>query len=148
LNKTYRTTLRAHADALAALGRAYADVARRHRVVADAVARGKRQVSADSDFHDWILQACALTVAGERLLALEVELARTFGVTWDEIAAALGVSRQAAWERFAKPERWNTTRRLSQLGRARRASWIRDLRQRIGDDAVERLALHDETDEK
>jgi len=139
--KTYRNTLRAHAESLAGLGKAYADIARRHRVVADAVARGKRQVTADSEFSEWILQACELAAAAERLLALEIELARSFGVTWDDIADALGISRQAAWERFAKHPRWNKSRRLSQANQARRAAWIRHLRARIGDDADQLLAF-------
>jgi hypothetical protein len=137
----YRNTLRAHAESLAALGRAYADIARRHRVAADAVARGKRRVTADSDFTDWIFQACELNAAAERLLALEVELARSFGVTWEDIAEALGVTRQAAWDRFAKQARWNKTRRLSQAGKARQAAFVRDLRKRIGDNADQLLAF-------
>jgi hypothetical protein len=141
MTRTYRNTLRAHAESLAGLGRAYADLARRHRVVADAVARGKRQVTADSDFSDWIFQACEFAAAAERELALEVELARSFGVTWDDIADALGVSRQAAWERFAKQSRWNKTRRLSQANHARRARMIQDLRKRIGTDGEELLAF-------
>lgn len=139
--RPYRNTLRAHAESLASLGRMFSDLARRHRVVADAVARGKRKLTAESEFSDWILQTCELVAASERLLALEVELARSFGVTWDEIADALGVSRQAAWERFAKQPRWNKTRRLSQAMQARRAEWIRDLRKRIGDDADQLLAF-------
>lgn len=141
--KTYRNTLRAHAEALAGLGRLYADMARRHRVAAGSVARGKRRPTADGEFSDWILQACELAAAAERLLALEVELSRSFGVTWAEIADSLGVSRQAAWERFSKQSRWNTTRKLSQLTQARRAAWIRDVRQRIGDDSAQLLAFHE-----
>ncbi len=141
MSRTYRNTLRTHAESLASLGRAYADLARRHRVVADAVTRGKRQVTADSEFSEWIFQACELVAAAERLLSLEVELARNFGVRWDDVADALGVSRQAAWERFAKQSRWNKTRRLSQASQARRAAWIRDLRKSIGDDVDQLLAF-------
>lgn len=141
MSRTYRNTLRAHAESLSLLGRMYTDLARKHRVAADAVARDKRKVTADSDFNDWIFQNCELVAAAERLLALEVELARSFGVTWDEVADALGVSRQAAWERFAKHSRWNKTRRLSQLNQARRASWIRDLRKRLGNNVDELLAF-------
>lgn len=110
-------------------------------MAADAVARGKKKINAEGEFRDWILQACELVAASERLLALEVELARNFGVTWDDIADALGVSRQAAWERFAKQARWNKTRRLSQAMQARRAEWIRDLRKRIGGDVDQLLAF-------
>ncbi|MCU1685189.1 MAG: hypothetical protein JWQ81_5928 [Amycolatopsis sp.] len=141
MSKTYRNTLRAHAESLAMLSRAYTDLARQHRVVADAAARGKRQPTAESDFSEWIFRACEFAAAAERELALEIELARTFGVTWDEIADALGVSRQAAWERFAKQSRWNNTRRLSQANQARRASLLHDLRKRIGDDDEKLLAF-------
>lgn len=139
MDMTSRNTLRSHAEYVAALGRAYADTARRHRVVADAVGRGKRKVTADSEFSEWIFNACELAAAAEHLLAREIELARSFGVTWDDIADALGVSRQAAWERFAKPSRWDKTRRVSQVNQARRAALIRDLRKKIGEDADQLL---------
>jgi len=40
-----------------------------------------------------------------------VQLARDRGLSWTEIGQALGVSRQAAWERFAKgrPPRANAS---------------------------------------
>jgi hypothetical protein len=60
-----------------------------------------------------------LSAAAERLLALEIELARSFGVTWEEVGAALGVSRQAAWDRFASHERWQKSKRITQLRNAR-----------------------------
>lgn len=51
------------------------------------------------------LRAIAETVdgihAGEAKLRALVEQARTHGRSWGEIAIALGVSRQAAHERFA-----------------------------------------------
>ena len=75
--------------AAASLGRAYAALAEQHRT------------AAEGQFGEWITQARELTVAAERLLALEIELARGAGVTWVAIAGALGVSRQAAWKRFA-----------------------------------------------
>lgn len=37
----------------------------------------------------------------DRFLAEWVGLARSRGLSWAEIGKALGVSRQAAWERFA-----------------------------------------------
>lgn len=141
MSEKHWNTLRARAESLAGLGKAYADIARRHRVVADAAARGKRQVTAESEFSEWIFEACQLAAAAERALALEVELARSFGVTWDDIADALGISRQAAWGRFAKQPRWNKSRRLSQANQARRAAWIRHLRARIGDNGDQLLAF-------
>ena len=39
----------------------------------------------------------------ERWQRKAVKAARKRGLSWDEIGAAYGVSRQAAWERFGKP---------------------------------------------
>jgi hypothetical protein len=39
----------------------------------------------------------------ERWQRKAVNAARKRGLSWDEIGAAYGVSRQAAWERFGKP---------------------------------------------
>ena len=91
--------LHAHAEFVASLGRAYADLAGRHRAVADAGGAGRDESGG------WISRAAELAAAAERLLAAEVGLARGSGVTWDDIAGALGVSRQAAWKRFACPPR-------------------------------------------
>jgi hypothetical protein len=75
----------------------------------------------DGRFRRWILHVSELSAAAERLLALEIELARSFGVTWEEVGAALGVSRQAAWDRFSSHERWQKSRRVTQLRNARTA---------------------------
>jgi biotin operon repressor len=40
---------------------------------------------------------------GEEKLRNHVSELKQRGVSWDRIAAALGVSRQAAWERFSNP---------------------------------------------
>ncbi|MEV4145400.1 hypothetical protein AB0J40_17135 [Amycolatopsis sp. NPDC049691] len=131
MRKPRRTTLRAHAEHLAAVARAYSDLARRHRSAADAVAREKPALTADRDFTPWLLEVSELAASAERLVAYEVELARSFGVKWDEIAEALGVSRQAAWERFAKAPRQGKSRRYSQAMQARRAEWVRSLNRRL-----------------
>ncbi|MGY2063726.1 hypothetical protein ACW9HQ_53260, partial [Nocardia gipuzkoensis] len=137
----YRNTLRSHAYQLWALGRSFGDLATRHRSAASSIESNKlRRLTADSHFTDWIVRTAEFSAAAERLLALEIELARSFGVTWDEVAAALGVSRQAAWERFSKPSRWNRSRTMSQLQRTRRAELIRELRQRIATSDEEVLA--------
>jgi hypothetical protein len=39
--------------------------------------------------------------AARRVLTIQVGILRARGVSWDKIGRALGVSRQAAWERFA-----------------------------------------------
>lgn len=142
--REYKNTLRAHAFQLAALGKAYAQLASQHRIAASALERGKqKQITYDGYFNDWILMACELSAAAERLLALEIELARNFGVTWEEVASALGVTRQAAWDRFANQSRWQKSRRVSQLQAARRAELLQDLRNQIGGSEEELLALQE-----
>ena len=48
------------------------------------------------------LRPAAATVDATRgLLQLQVETLRQRGVSWEAIGGALGVSRQAAWERFS-----------------------------------------------
>jgi len=102
----YRNTLRMRASALSNLGKAYAHLASLHRTGASAAERGQQKITYDRYFSHWILAMSELSAEAERLLALEIELPRSFGVTWDEVGAALGVSRQAAWDRFSSHERW------------------------------------------
>ncbi len=140
--EAYRNTLKSHAHALSVMAKAYSNLAKRHRVVAGAVESGKqRRVTAESDFTDWIFLSCQLVASAERLLALEVDLARKYGVTWDEIATALGVSRQAAWERFSKVARWGKARKISQFEKARKAEFIRHLREQIEQDEDKLIAF-------
>jgi hypothetical protein len=47
-------------------------------------------------------QAAAVQV--DRQLALWVRHARTRGITWTRIGAAMGMTRQSAWERFSGEE--------------------------------------------
>lgn len=91
-----KSALHTHAESVAALGRAYADLAGRHR------APGGRGPS-ENEVGEWILRARELAAAAEHLLTREIDLARGLGVTWAGIAEALGVSRQAAWKRYAEP---------------------------------------------
>ena len=42
----------------------------------------------------------AVTAASESVRG-HVDMLRLRGISWERIAAALGVSRQAAWERFS-----------------------------------------------
>jgi hypothetical protein len=116
-----RNTLRAHAHALSDLGKACTDLAAEHRSAANAVERNREKITYDRHFRQWILRVGELSAIAEHLLALQVELARSFGVTWEEVGAALGVSRQAAWDRFASHERWQKSRRITQLRNARAA---------------------------
>jgi hypothetical protein len=48
-----------------------------------------------------VREAADAVPAAVQSLREAVEAARSTGATWTEIAAALGVTRQAAWERFA-----------------------------------------------
>jgi ATP-dependent protease Clp ATPase subunit len=48
------------------------------------------------------LKPTAAAVDGTRaVLQAQVEALRKRGVSWDQIGGALGISRQAAWERFS-----------------------------------------------
>jgi hypothetical protein len=136
----YRNTLRAHAYALSFIGKAYTNFASRHRAAASASEKG-RKLTFDGHFKEWIYEACEFSAASERLLALEVELARSFGITWEEIAAALGVSRQAAWDRFANQSRWQKSRRVSQLQAAQEAEFWRKARNQMIGSEEETVAL-------
>jgi hypothetical protein len=148
-----RNTLRAHAYALSELGKAYTLLASQHRVAASAAERGQQKITYDRYFNDWISSAIEYSAAAERLLALEIELARSFGVTWDEVGASLGISRQAAWDRFASHERWQKSRRISQL-RAKRtaavkkAAIMREVRNLVDGSELELLALKRWLDEQ
>jgi hypothetical protein len=48
-----------------------------------------------------VQEAAAARDLARRDLERAVEMARSDGASWATIGAALGVSRQAAWERFA-----------------------------------------------
>lgn len=144
MTRDYKNTLRAHAAAMSSLGKAYVQLASRHRVAASALERGQHKtITYDSYFNDWIFRMCEFSAAAERLLALEIELARSYGVTWEEVAAALGISRQAAWDRFARQSRWDRSRRVSRLRSARRAELLRELRSRFTGNEEEFLALRE-----
>jgi hypothetical protein len=135
--RRYRNTLRAHAHALSSLGNALADLGRDHRVAASALERSKlTTLTSDSHFADWIAAACEISMAAERLLELEVELARKFGASWEDVAGVLGVSRQAAWERFGTHARWDRTHRTSRLRQARRAAMFRRMSANQDEDYV------------
>lgn len=123
----YRSTLKTQAHALSSLGAVLGDLAQAHRVAASALERRRPQGPSGDEtaFADWIATMCEVSAAAERLLALEIELARQYGMTWDALAAVLGVSRQAAWERFSSHTRWDRTHKLSQLRQIRRAAMFR-----------------------
>lgn len=121
--RTYRNTLKAHAHALSSLGAALNDVAHEHRVAASATERRPgEEEHLQPQFASWIAAVAEISTAAERLLELEVELARSYRMTWEQVAEVLGVSRQAAWERFRSHARWNRTHRISRLRRIRRAA--------------------------
>jgi hypothetical protein len=49
-----------------------------------------------------IRECCRVATAVDKALRQEVWLARQAGHSWTEIGQALGVTKQAAWERFGK----------------------------------------------
>ena len=153
MSGSYRNTIRAHAHALSDLGGAYRGLAAEHRSAASAVERDREKVTYDRHFRQWILRVGELSAAAERLLALEIELARSFGVTWEEVGAALGVSRQAAWDRFASHERWQKSRRITQLRNARtapmkEAAVLLKVRDQVNGSRAELYALQQWLDER
>jgi len=56
----------------------------------------------DADVLRTLRPAAAATEAVDKVLREHVALLRRRGVSWERIAAGLGVTRQAAWERFAE----------------------------------------------
>ncbi|HEY7703571.1 MAG TPA: hypothetical protein VID03_01935 [Acidimicrobiia bacterium] len=59
---------------------------------------GRWEVDPIEDVRD----ACRVDMAAEKLLYQSVQKARESGHSWAEIGRAMGVSRQAAWERFSR----------------------------------------------
>lgn len=55
----------------------------------------------DDELRGTLRPAAAAVAAVAQTLQQHVELLRRRGTTWERIGAALGVSRQAAWERFS-----------------------------------------------
>lgn len=126
-------TLKELAYAQSALGRAYTKLAARHRVGASALERGqRRRLEEDKSFEAWIYMASEWAATADRIVALEVQCARAHGVSWNEIAGALGVSRQAAWERYRDPSRWTRSRPISSMVRARRSQLLQELSRSFG----------------
>jgi hypothetical protein len=58
----------------------------------------------DADLLKTLRPAAAALEAVEHTLREHVALLRRRGVTWERVGEALGVSRQAAWERFSKEQ--------------------------------------------
>jgi hypothetical protein len=57
----------------------------------------------EADPLDGLCESAGLARAVDKLQRHLVNRAREAGQTWTEIGEALGVSRQAAWERFSGP---------------------------------------------
>lgn len=66
---------------------------------------GAAQAAMDRDPAVGLRAVAALRRLAERLEALQVDSARDKGWSWDEIGAALGVSRQAVHKKHAKRTR-------------------------------------------
>jgi hypothetical protein len=57
----------------------------------------------DAEPLDGLCESARLARAVDKLQRDLVRRARDAGRTWTEIGATLGISRQAAWERFSSP---------------------------------------------
>jgi ClpX C4-type zinc finger len=64
------------------------------------VARWERDLS-DEDLLAHLPRVAAVGAQADRQLAGWVRTARSRGITWTRIGAALGMTRQSAWERFS-----------------------------------------------
>jgi hypothetical protein len=58
----------------------------------------------DEDLLATLPKIAAAGAQVERRLAVQVRRARSRGITWTRIGAALGMTRQSAWERFSGEE--------------------------------------------
>lgn len=62
-----------------------------------------RVLSSDEDWAGTIARAAAVQAASDDVMRAVVDDARRGGATWQRIGDALGVSRQAAFQRYGKP---------------------------------------------
>jgi hypothetical protein len=60
--------------------------------------------ASDEDLLATLPKVAALSSQVDEQLAFSVTQARTRGITWTRIGAALGTTRQSAWERFSGEE--------------------------------------------
>jgi hypothetical protein len=74
----------------------------------------------DEELLDSLPKIQATAAQANEFLQAWVRIARSRGLTWSEVGRALGISRQAAWERFNRP-RADEQAEVSQLGARRRA---------------------------
>ncbi len=54
-----------------------------------------------SEYLTYLTRGTEIIAAAQREIEINVTAARILGDSWADIGAALGISRQAAWERFA-----------------------------------------------
>ncbi|HXY76393.1 MAG TPA: ClpX C4-type zinc finger protein [Steroidobacteraceae bacterium] len=59
------------------------------------------QVMSDKELLDHLGSCLATVEATRQVLQMQIDTLRGRGVSWDLIGKSLGVSRQAAWERFS-----------------------------------------------
>jgi hypothetical protein len=55
----------------------------------------------DTEPLEGLREACRVTIALDKLTRESVKRARDAGASWTQIGDALGVTKQAAWERFS-----------------------------------------------
>jgi hypothetical protein len=77
------------------------EAARRYQQLADELDPATAEVDHTDDLRQ-IAAACAAVRVDEAQLGEAVEVARAHGRSWNQIALALGVSRQAGRQRFTR----------------------------------------------
>ena len=78
-------------------------IAAKTEVTPDMVAAWEQQTS-DEDLLALLPKVAAAQAQAERQLTAWVRKGRARGITWTRIGAALGMTRQSAWERFSGEE--------------------------------------------
>lgn len=78
-------------------------IAAKTEVTPDLVAAWEQQTS-DEDLLALLPKVAAAQAQAERQLTAWVRKGRARGITWTRIGAALGMTRQSAWERFSGEE--------------------------------------------
>lgn len=78
-------------------------IAAKPEVTPDMVAAWEQETS-DEDLLALLPKVASARAQAERQLTTWVRKARARGITWTRIGAALGMTRQSAWERFSGEE--------------------------------------------
>lgn len=80
-----------------------------------------KKIKAPGELHfaEWLVEVSELTLLAEELVREEVKLARAHGISWQEIADGLGMTRQSAHERFDPKAPYSFPRGFARVSRAK-----------------------------